>query len=80
LIAPLRGAVALAEMHYVAVFVRKQLDFNVARVLNQLLNIHAVVPEERLGFGLCRLNLVFDFLFFVHGAYSSAAAARRRLD
>ena len=63
LVAPLDRAVALAEMHDVAVRVREDLHLDVARILEVLLDVDVGVGEEALALvrGLlergCRLRL-----------------------
>ncbi len=51
LVAPLQAAVALAEMHHVAVAVGQHLQLDMARVVEILLDVHRVVAERgtRLG-------------------------------
>ena len=49
LVAALDGAFALAQVDDVAVLVAQHLDLDVARVLDELLDEHAVVAEARLG-------------------------------
>ena len=48
LIAPLHRAVALVEMHQVAVLVAEDLHLDVARAADQLLEIHLVLAEGGL--------------------------------
>ena len=47
----LHRAVALAQMHDVAVFVAEHLHLDVPRRTDQLLDVHAPVFERRFGFG-----------------------------
>ena len=42
---PLHGAFALAQMHHVAVPVAEDLDLDVARVLDQLLDVDAAIAK-----------------------------------
>ncbi len=49
LVAALDRAFALAQVDDVAVLVAQHLDLDVARVLDELLDEHAVVAEARLG-------------------------------
>ena len=80
LIATLHGAVALVEVHEVAVQVTQNLDFDVARTAHQLFEIHLVVAESRLGFAarhgqqLRQLRIAFD------DAHAAATAAPARLE
>ena len=48
LVAPLHGAVALEQVHEVAVRVAEHLHLDVARAAHQLLEIHLVVAEAGL--------------------------------
>ena len=48
----LHGAVALAEVHGVAVVIGEHLDLDVAAALDELLEVHAVAAERRARFGL----------------------------
>ena len=52
LIAALNGALALVQVEHVAVLVAEDLDLDVARVVDELLDEHAIVAEAR-----CRLGL-----------------------
>ncbi len=52
LVAALHRAVALAEMDRVALAVGEHLDFDVARVLEELLHVDLIVAERGLRFGL----------------------------
>jgi hypothetical protein len=49
LVAPLHAAVALVEVHHVAVCVCNDLDLDVARLLHILLHKHAAVTKRGLG-------------------------------
>ena len=51
LVAALHRAVALAEVDRVALAVGEHLDFDVARVLEELLHVDLIVAERGLGFG-----------------------------
>ena len=62
LVAALHRAIALAQMHDVAVFVGQYLNLDVARHFQILLQEHRAVAECRLRFGtrhVYRLNQVF---------------------
>ncbi len=52
LMAALQGAVALAEVHDVAVVVGEHLDLDVARLLQELLHVDLGVAEGRQRFAL----------------------------
>ena len=49
LVAALQGAVAFAEMHGAALAVAQDLDFDVARLLEILLDIDVAIAEGGLG-------------------------------
>jgi len=49
-------AVARAEVDDVAVLVGEDLDFDVARLFDVLLDVDLRAAERRLGFGLGRLD------------------------
>ena len=51
LVAALHGAVALAQVDGVAVFVCQHLEFHVARIFQVLFHVDHVVVERRLGLG-----------------------------
>ena len=50
LMAALDGAFALAQVDHVAVAIAEQLDFDVARALDQLLDVDFGIAEGALGF------------------------------
>ena len=79
LVATLHGAVALEQVHEIAVQIAQDLDFDVARTAHQLFEIHLVVAESRLGFAarhgqqLRQLRIAFD------DAHAAATATPARL-
>ena len=80
LVAPLHGAIALAQVDRVAVLVGKDLDLDVARVLEKLLHVHRRVVEGRRRLGLGGLHRVQQRRLGVHHAHAAPATAARRLD
>ncbi len=80
LVAPLDRAFTLTQMHDVAVLVREDLDLDVARPLDELLDKHAVVAEAGPGLRHRRHEALRDLASAVAHAHPLAAAARRRLD
>ena len=80
LIAALDRAFALAEIDDIAVLVAENLDFDVARIGDELLDEHAVVAEARLRLGASARKSFLDLGAAVGDAHTLAAAARRRLD
>ena len=59
LVAALQRAIALAQMHGVALAVAQNLDFDVARLLEIFLDIDVAIAEGRLGLGLRRAHARF---------------------
>ena len=80
LVAALDRAFALAEVDDVAVLVAQHLDLDVARVLDELLDEHAVVAEARLGLRAGEREALLGLLGAVGDAHALAAAAGRGLD
>ena len=80
LIAALDRALALAEVEDVAVLVAEHLDLDVARVLDELLDEHAIVAEARLGLRAGEPETLLGLLGVVGDAHALAAAAGRGLD
>ena len=80
LVAPLHAAVALVEVHHVAVGVGEDLHLDVARVEHGLLEVHHRVAERRLRLAACRLDGLGQSRGLGHPAHASAAAAGHRLD
>jgi hypothetical protein len=80
LVAALQGAFALMQIDRVAVRIADQLDLDVARLLDELLDKDAVVAESVLRLGLAGGEALGRFLVVVGHAQALAAAAGRRLD
>ena len=80
LMAPLHRAVALAEVHRVAVAVGEHLELDVPRVLEELLHVDLIAAERRQGFGARDRDGVEQRRVAVHDAHAAAAAAGGRLD
>jgi hypothetical protein len=80
LVAALHGAVALAQVDGVAVLVGQHLDFDVARVLQELLHVDGRIAEGSAGFGLGHLHRIDQRRLGVHHAHAAAAAAAGGLD
>ena len=77
LVAPLRRAVALAQMQHV-VGIGEHLDLDVADVRQVLLDVHRAVAESGLGFARCRLEVRRDIRGPMDDAHAAPAAARDR--
>jgi hypothetical protein len=75
----LHRAVALAEMDRVALAVGENLDFDVARVFEELLHIDLIVAERRLGLGLGHRHGIAEVRLGVHDAHAAPAAAAEAL-
>ena len=80
LVAALHGAVALAQIHGVAVGVGQHLELDVARVFQELLHIHHGIAECRLRFALGHGDGVQERRLGVHHAHAASAAAAGGLD
>ena len=79
LVAPLHGAVALEQMHEVAVRVAEDLHFDVPRLAHQLLEIHLVVAEAGLGLAARHRQQLGELRIAFDDAHAAAAAAPARL-
>ena len=81
LMAALDRALALAEMHDVAVVVAEDLELDVARVLEILLDVDVAVAERGLGLRAARCAAALGSSpRIAHDAHAAAAAAGHRLD
>ncbi len=79
LVAPLGRAVALVEVHGVAVLVAQHLHLDVARGFEELLDVDGAVAEGRLGLGGRGLHARAERGLVVDDAHASPAAAGRGL-
>src|SRR5690606_36423295 len=77
LVAALDAALTLVEVERVAVLIAEDLDFDVARVEDELLDEDAVVAEAVQPLTLDALEALADVLFVIGEAHALAAAARR---
>jgi hypothetical protein len=80
LVAALDGALALVQVHHVAVAVAQDLDFDVARLFHELFDEDAVVAKAVAGFVLAGGEPFKGFLVVEGHAQALAAAAGRGLD
>jgi hypothetical protein len=80
LMAALHRALALKKMDGVAVVVAKDLELDVVGMLDQLLQVDAVVAKRVDRLAPRRLQRVGQLAGLGHDAHPLAAAARRRLD
>ncbi len=79
LVVPLEGALALAQVHHVAVVVREELYLHMAWVNYELLNVYVPVAEARESLLLSRKVLLLQVLLALRKADTAAAAAGSRL-
>ena len=80
LVAALQRAVALAQMHDVAVLVGEDLHLDVPRPREVLLQVELAVAERRLRLGARHRHRRRQLRRGVHHLHAAAAAAGRRLD
>jgi hypothetical protein len=79
-VTPLDAALPLPDRDAAAEPVGRDLDFDVARPLEQLLGVDCAVAEGRLGLGAGALERGGGVLVAVDPAHSLAAAPRRSLE
>jgi hypothetical protein len=77
LMAALRGAVALEQVHHVSVVVRQDLDFDVPRVRHQALDVEGIVTEGGPGFVARPGDRDRQIGLLPHRAHALSATARR---
>ena len=75
LVAPLHRAVALEQVHHIAMQVAQHLDLDVVRTAHQLLQVHLVIAEGRFRFAPRHRQLHTQVLRCLDGAHAAAAAA-----
>ena len=80
LVTALHGAVALAQIHRVAVFVGHDLDLDVTRVLQEFFHVHRRIAKRGARFGLGHLHRVDQRGLGMHHAHAATAATASRLD
>jgi len=80
LVAALQGAVALPQVHDVAVAITEELHFDVPRALDQLLDVERTVLKGRLRFLASVLEARTQGGFIVGRTHAAPATARGRLD
>ena len=78
--AALQRALALAEMDERAAAVADDLDLDVARLRQQLLDVHAIVAESARRLGAAARVRGGQLVGAAHDAHAAAAAAGHRLD
>ncbi len=80
LVPALDRAVALAEVQDLAVLVGQDLHLDVARVLDELLEIHGAVAERGFGLRARGVKTGDERRLVARDAHAASAAARRGLD
>ena len=80
LMAPLHGAVAVAEIDGVAVLVGQHLDLHVTRILEELLQVNRGIAESGLRLRAGHAHGVEQRRFGMHHAHAATAAAAGGLD
>src|SRR5579872_3645416 len=76
----LQRALALAEVNDVSMPVSEQLNFNMARPLDQLLDVYRRVAEGALGFARGVTKSSGDFVLTIHAPHALPAPARDGLE
>jgi len=79
LVPPLHGAVALAEVHHIAVRVRKHLELNVPRAGQILFHEHRGGAKGRSRLAAARVQRARQLARGPHDAHALATAAAHRL-
>ena len=77
--AALNRTVTLAEVACFAALVANHLNFDVARLFNELLHVHAIVAEGSRSFLAGRLPRFFELIFLPNGTHALTAASGRSL-
>ena len=75
LIASLHGAVALVQMHQIAVRITQNLHFDVSRAANQLLEIDLILAECRLGLAARRRHRLDELAVVLDDAHAAPTTA-----
>src|SRR5690606_11789801 len=80
LVAALQRAVAVVQVDGVALAVGEHLDFHVARIAEELLQVDHRVAERGTGFGAGQLGRLDQVFFLVHHAHAATTATAGGLD
>src|SRR5690606_8052432 len=80
LVAALQRTVAVAQVNGIALSVRQNLNFHVARVLQEFFHVHSAVAKGSFGFTLGNVDRVQQSCFGVHDAHAATATASCSLD
>src|SRR5260221_10439318 len=79
LVVSLHRALALAQVHDVALAVAEELDLDVARAGDVLLEVHGAVAERSARLGLGDAETLAELLLVPGDSHAAPAAARARL-
>ncbi len=80
LVPPLHGAIALPQMHRVALTVGENLDLDVARALEVLFHVHLIVAEGSARLLAGEVNGVVQGRLGVHDPHAASATTAGGLD
>src|SRR5579859_2846278 len=80
LVPALHGTIPITEINGIAVFIGKDLDFDVPRSLEKLFHVHGRVAERALGFLPGHGHRIDQCSLRMHDAHAATAASARCLD
>ena len=80
LVATLRGAVPLIQMHDIPVLVCHQLHLDMLRLHNEFLHINGIIPEICTGLRFGRIKGICQLLCTIRTTHTASAAAIAGLD
>src|SRR3546814_3484501 len=80
LMAPLHGAVALAQINGIAVLIRENLDFDMAWLLEEFFHIDGRIAESRLCLAFGHADRGQECRFCMHHSHAASATASGSLD
>ena len=80
LVTTLERAVAIAQVYGVALAIGQHLNFHVAWVAEELLEIDHRVSERRARFGACQFGRLDEVFFVMNDTHAAAATATSGLD
>ena len=70
----LNGAVSVVEVYDVTILISDNLNLDVLRVFEVLLNKYIIDTECSLSFTLCSSILIYDIIFASYDSHTTAAA------
>jgi hypothetical protein len=80
LMSALHGAVALVQMHNVAMVITQQLNLNVLWLVEEALDEDRTVAESGLGLGCGTLKMLLQRVLVAHNTHTTTTATIRGLD